>query len=397
MLAKQAGRERGQAARCHAVPQQLPLGRGERRAARPHPPGAPGQPALLSPGPRPPARTGGAPGSPREPRSGGGAAEAAALALLSGGRGAERSPSDGRGRARPARGCSVGRAARHSPARVPQAPTGRTPRWSCPRPAAAPCRTGCRWRRARRKARPVPAPRGTWTFSSSSWWRPWAFPGAAPTAAPLRSDHPAPLRSHARGEGGTAGRAGAGPLPAQPCRPRRSRPALTWQPAPPFQTRPPPLRPLPALESAATGDAAAKGSTPPGGFPEKLARPDPARGNAVQYRPVPTARSVSAAATWPSGALRLPRLAGTPRGRVPGAEPPVLLAARRLESSNVTKHYWGVHISTPNLGSFHCNLNSIGVVYSRSTRNLQPAPFLLQATDAHGLVEEEGAHICVYI
>lgn len=39
-----------------------------------------------------------------------------------------RSPLDGRGRARPGRGCSAGRAARHSPAPVPHAPTGRTRR-----------------------------------------------------------------------------------------------------------------------------------------------------------------------------------------------------------------------------------------------------------------------------
>lgn len=134
------------------------------------------------------------------------------------------------------------------------------------------------------------------------------MPGAAPTAAPLRSGHPAPLRSHARGEGGTAGRTGARPLPAQPCRPRRSRPALTWQPAPPFQTRPPPLRPLPALAAAATGERRRQSLDAAGRFPGEVG-PARGRGDAVQYRPVPTA-----AATWPSGACAAPPPRRDPAG-----------------------------------------------------------------------------------
>lgn len=78
-------------------------------------------------------------------------------------------------------------------------------------------------------------------------------------------------------------------------------------------------------------------------------------------------------------------------------EPSLLLTARHSQNSSLTKHRFGVRISTLNSGSFYCHLNPVGVVYSRSTCNLQPAPLLLEATDAHGLVEKEAVRVCVYI
>lgn len=259
MLAKQAGREDGQPARCHAVPRELPLRRGEGRAARPQPPAAPGQPPLLSPGPRPPARQ----RQPAEPRArrgsqgeGGGAAEAAALALPSGGRGVERSPRDGGGRGPPG-AAGVGRAAQQSPAASP----GGTYREDSPLklPPSS----------SRTLQKRMPLTKGTEeSSSSSSSTRNLNFfffimmkamgqgpPGGRPhgSSAPLRPPCSAPLPCPGRGRHRGTGRS-CGRSQLSPCRPRRSRPALTWQPAPPFQTRPPPLRPLPAAPAGAMGE-----------------------------------------------------------------------------------------------------------------------------------------------
>lgn len=104
-------------------------------------------------------------------------------------------------------------------------------------------------------------------------------------------------------------------LPFKPARLRSAR-CRRWRPQP-------------------LASAAAKASTPPGGFPEKLARPG------AGVMPCSIGRSPRRQRRGRAALVRLPRLAGTPqgRGRVPGAEPPVLLAAPRLESSNVAKHH----------------------------------------------------------
>lgn len=214
-------------------------------------------------------------------------------------------------------------------------------------------------------------------------------PGASrgPPPRQLRSAPATPLRSTPiAGPGRSCGRS-----QLSPCRPQRSGPALTWQRAPPFETRPPPLRPLPP---APAGDTAQR-------CRRRLHRGRPLARRS--WRRLGQSCSISGArSAAPHGPQRVPssdvaaaRPCSSPASRGPRWSGNLLGCSQPVIERTVTEQ--SIDISTLHLGSSYCNLNPTGVVYGRSTCDLQPAPLLLQATDARGLVEKEGVQISVYI